>query len=349
MPYQTITSLINKIFSVHCRQQIPTPNQMYLDFISKCTWLTSAIFKFTIIYIYIGTFFCSSLLYSTNTNSSKVPTRLLGTSALILFFSGDTPIHTALEYVTKKIHLDADDVRISAGISCALWAISTYIPHQQTKEFLQIISIALPTCAVLLSERIIKKINTIPIIKHSVALCEFCSHLPLLDNFFECTNKECNSICTQCKLRRSYQLMPLIAGIYAGILRSKAYYHYHYTPLKSEFIQLINAKETCSICLEEYTTHRLPIQLHQDKTSHIKHYICTECYNEAYVKHRTANDIAVTAEIDGIMYHGYDRDPTPCSHCTPKCPLCKQVLDAKNTLCERLEYAIRYQKKAIVR
>lgn len=341
--------MIIKIFSVHYRQHLATPNQMYLDLISKCTLRTSTFFKLSIIYIYIGTFFCSSLLYSTNTDSTKVPTRLLGASALILFFGGDTPIHNALECVTKKIHLNAHDVRISAAITCTLWTLSTYIPHQHTKEFLQIISCVLPACAVLLSEQIINKINTIPLIKQSIMLCEFCSHLPLLDNFFECTNKECSSICTQCKLRRSYQLIPFIAGIYAGILRSKAYYHYHYTPLEPEFAQIINAKETCSICLEEYTMNRLPIQLHEDKTSHIKHYICTECYNEAYVKHRTPNDIAITAEIDGIVYHSYHRDPTPCSHCVPKCPLCKQALDAKNTLFERLEYAMRYQKRAIAR
>ncbi len=276
--------------------------------------------------------------------------RVLGVSAVLLFFGEGTPIDHGLEKITKKVSLNANDVRVTASISCALWTISMLIPHKPTQRFLQATSIIVPVCASLLTEIIIKKLNAIPIIKEGIAWCEFCSHFPILDLFFECTNKDCNSICTECKLRRSYQYMPLIAIIYAGVLRAQHYYKHHYAPLDAELRALITSKQTCSICLEEFQEQRIPVQLHQDQSSLVKHYICSHCFHDLLIQHRERNDIPVTTQIDGTIHVSYLLDPTPCSHCQPKCPLCNcKTLDPKNLLQERLEYALHYQKRYATR
>lgn len=278
--------------------------------------------------------------------SSKLSTRLNSFFAIVFLCASDTPIETALEVVTKKINLDATDVRVSAGISFSLLALSTVINNQPTKEFLQLYSIALPIGAAFLSERILTSLNALPLIKKFISCFEFCSHLPLLDFFFQCSNKKCDSICSRCKLRRTYQLLPFIGAITAALIHTKAYYHYHYSPLAEEFCKLITSNDPCPICQENYTYQRLPIELHQDKSSKVKHYICTECFREGYLKHRPSTYHRVIRVIDHIVLIDFEPDPTPCNHCLSKCPLCKQAFDEKNILNERLIYAERYEKRA---
>jgi hypothetical protein len=215
----------------------------------------------------------------------------------------DNPLTKAIAHCTGH---NSEDLTAGLLLGSFLWGSSYLTTNQHARTFLRGFVVTPPLISLLIPGMIWKKVAHIPLLRQYFIGCSYVGYIPL-GSFNTCSNKECEGICNQCKLRRLYQTAPLVFGFYkCGKWGMRKLF-----PTEFE----LGAKEPllgkeCMICREEYQAEEAAIRLE------CLHHMCKECAKRTFFNH-------IFSDYQGA-----------CRHCNPTCPECRKPVNTSKLQAE---------------
>lgn len=245
----------------------------------------------------------------------------------ILFLCGNA---IADNTITKKIgkltNIDPQDLTAGSLLATVLWGSSYVTTNQQTRTFLRAFALTPPIVSLLIPKKVWPKIAHIPILRQYFIMCSYLGYIPL-GSFNTCSNKNCEGICNQCKIRRLYQSVPFAYGIYkAG---QWAHHKLFPTEFEKEAKKSLIGKQ-CGICFCTYTADQKPIILD------CLHNMCRNCIKQTFFQHtqvetaqvlitkQDENTTEVTTELGTVTHENFS---CRCKDCNPICPHCREKVN----------------------
>ncbi len=112
--------------------------------------------------------------------------------------------------IANFFNMDGQDLASSLVFSSALWAAS-YIPEGNSRIALRLGAVLPMLVAACVPKKALQKIAQLPGIKHFFGFMKDAKGLPLIGDYAQCNQLDCEGLCHTCKARKLFLTVPLAA------------------------------------------------------------------------------------------------------------------------------------------